>query len=160
GGQISASSTYGAGTTFRVTIPKGSSHVPAERIAARRVEVPSAAPAFVEEALRWLPDEEPSAPAAPVRSDARILIADDNADMRASLRRILGARWLGEAVSNGEAAFEVARRRPPDLVVSDVMMPVVDGFGLIAKLRADPITKGVPVILVSARAGQEARVEG
>jgi len=57
-------------------------------------------------------------------------------------------------------ALEVARARPPDLVLTDVMMPVLDGFGLLRELRADPRTKAIPVVMLSARAGEESRVEG
>ena len=53
-----------------------------------------------------------------------------------------------------------ARERPPDLILTDVMMPRLDGFGLLKELRADPRTSGVPVIMLSARAGEESRVEG
>jgi signal transduction histidine kinase len=65
-----------------------------------------------------------------------------------------------EAVENGTRALEAARTRPPDLVLSDVMMPGLDGFGLLRELKGDPRTAAVPVILLSARAGEEATVEG
>ena len=61
---------------------------------------------------------------------------------------------------DGEAALAAARQRPPDLILTDVMMPRLDGFGLLRELRADPRTSGIPVILLSARAGEESRVEG
>ena len=146
------------------------------------------AAAFVEEALRWLPDEEasraspstagdareafPTAHSAPKSSGLdpaseggdsrrpRILWADDNADMRDYVRRLLEPRYDVEAVPDGEAALAAARASPPDLVLSDVMMPRRDGFGLLSALRADPRTRTIPVILLSARAGEESRVEG
>jgi signal transduction histidine kinase len=96
----------------------------------------------------------------PFVPEARVLLADDNADMRAYVRRILGTRWSVEAAADGVAALAAARRSPPDLVVADVMMPGLDGFALLRALRAEPATRGVPVILLSARAGEEARVEG
>ncbi len=65
-----------------------------------------------------------------------------------------------EAVADGQAALTAARRRRPDLVLSDVMMPRLDGFGLVAALRQDPGLADIPVILLSARAGEEAQVEG
>ena len=68
----------------------------------------------------------------------RILWADDNADMRNYVRRLLAQQYDVEAVPDGEAALAAARARPPDLVLSDVMMPRLDGFGLLAALRADP----------------------
>jgi signal transduction histidine kinase len=128
--------------------------------------------AYVEEALRWLPEDRPagqafdaaSAPAwgRPVEAsrEARILLADDNADMRSYARRLLAERWQVEAVADGAAALAAARREPPDLVLSDVMMPGLDGYALLRALRADPRTRDIPIILLSARAGEESRVEG
>ncbi|MDZ7964151.1 MAG: ATP-binding protein [Nostoc sp. DedSLP03] len=93
-------------------------------------------------------------------SPARILLADDNADMRDYVKRLLSQQYEVESVSDGLAALESARGRVPDLVLTDVMMPGLDGFGLLQALRADPLTQKVPIILLSARAGEEARVEG
>src|SRR5258708_15417878 len=91
---------------------------------------------------------------------ARILVADDNADMRAYLTHILGERWQVEAVADGAAALAAALARPPDLIVADVMMPGLDGVALLRALRADPVTRVIPVLMLSARAGEEATVEG
>jgi PAS domain S-box-containing protein len=128
---------------------------------------------FVEEALRWLPASRGAprsiqAPAfVPVPSSAagsdavsRVLIADDNADMRDYLSRILGGSYRVEAVSDGRAALEAIRSNPPDLLLADVMMPELDGFGMLAAIRADARSRSLPVILLSARAGEEARIEG
>jgi PAS domain S-box-containing protein len=89
-----------------------------------------------------------------------VLVADDNADMRQYLGRLLGGSYELEAVADGKAALSAARQRPPDLLLADVMMPELDGFGLLRELRGDPLTRTVPVILLSARAGEESRVEG
>ena len=91
---------------------------------------------------------------------ARIVWADDNADMRDYVRRLLGVHYDVEAVVNGKAALDAVRARRPDLVLTDVMMPQLDGFGLLRALRADPETRILPVILLSARAGEESRIEG
>jgi signal transduction histidine kinase len=122
---------------------------------------------FVEEASRWLPEGSgtgvfggPRDFAAPSERPARILLADDNADMRAYVQRLLSETWEVEAVPDGEAALQAARAHPPDLILTDVMMPRLDGFGLIQALRAEPGTKTLPIILLSARAGEEARIEG
>jgi signal transduction histidine kinase len=80
--------------------------------------------------------------------------------MREYVRRLLEGSYTVEAVENGTRALEAARARPPDLVLSDVMMPGLDGFGLLRALKADARTASVPVILLSARAGEEAKVEG
>ena len=151
-GTVDVASQIGSGTTFAVTIPIGdrraaSPAAPAER---RDRRVPDA---FVGEALRWLPD----APSRPVPAVARerLLIADDNADMRDYLRRLLGARWEIETVANGREALAAIEARRPDLVISDVMMPVLDGFGLVAAIRAHPELRDIPVIVLSARAGEK-----
>ncbi len=90
----------------------------------------------------------------------RILLADDNADMRSYLKRILGRDYEVQTAANGEEALALAIDSPPDLILSDVMMPRLDGFGLLNQLRARPETKTIPVILLSARAGEESRVGG
>ncbi|MGY1811003.1 SpoIIE family protein phosphatase [Blastococcus sp. SYSU D00669] len=173
GGTITADSEPDVGTTFTVTVPLGSAHLPAEQVAheAAGTGVSAAAVPFVTEALRWLPGAGDGGPAAiPVadptdadplaRPAGRVLVADDNADMREYVHRLLAPRYAVDVVSDGQAALEAALASPPDLVVSDVMMPRLDGLGLLAALRADARTARVPVVLLSARAGQEAAVEG
>ena len=90
----------------------------------------------------------------------RILLADDNADMREYVRRLLEPAWDVEVVTNGREALRAAMERPPDLVITDVMMPELDGFELLRRLREQPATREVPVMMLSARAGEESRVEG
>ena len=163
GGSIAVQSKLGEGTTFTVAIPKGSAHLPAERVKAPREAASSTASragAYVAEALGWLPETQTApAPARP-HGTQRILLADDNADLREYVRRLLAEHYDVHAVADGRAAIEAARARRPDLIISDVMMPRLDGFGLIRELRADPELRAIPVILLSARAGEEARVEG
>ncbi|HET7370949.1 MAG TPA: ATP-binding protein [Gammaproteobacteria bacterium] len=167
GGEISVESGSGRGTTFTVAIPKGQAHLPANQIdAAEAAEASSArAGAYVSEALRWLPDEE-SDPAidasqeATAETGARVLVVDDNADMRQYVARLLSERHAVEAVHDGTAALDAACRDTPDLVLSDVMMPGLNGFELLDALRQNENTRRVPVILLSARAGEEARIEG
>lgn len=173
GGAITAESEVGRGTTFTVTLPFGSAHLPPEQVGGNPPAVgPTGATAFVEEALRWLPDASSAngdprtardarpSPAIHAGRRPRILVADDNADMRDYVARLLGGEYAVEAAADGAAALDAVRREPPDLVLSDVMMPRLDGFGLLRALRADPATVGVPVVLLSARAGEESRIEG
>ncbi len=171
GGTISAESKSGRGTVFTVRIPFGTMHLPADRIGQSSEQVPTAGriEAFVSEALHWLPDIEagnlgigaaPSAVEAAGSSRSRVLLVDDNADMRAYVHRLLEARYEVVAVADGKAALRELRRDRPDLVLSDVMMPRLDGFGLLREIRGDPALRGLPVILLSARAGEEAQVEG
>ncbi|MDO0924725.1 SpoIIE family protein phosphatase [Streptomyces sp. TG1A-8] len=178
-GTINAASTEGEGTRFTVRLPFGSAHLPAGAVApaadGRAVPSSAAAP-YVQEALRWLPPDTPAgaggppepqadagAPGSPLGpgSPARVLVADDNADMREYLARILAdVGYRVDAVGDGREALDAVRRKAPDLVVSDVMMPRLDGLQLVRALRADPRTASVPVLLLSARAGQEASIEG
>jgi PAS domain S-box-containing protein len=173
GGSIRAESTYGQGSTFIVSVPLGSVPLAADPGAGRAppppalVDVdPSAA-----EGARWLlervqaaagpsgsPQGQADKQSAGVRP--RVLIVDDNGDMRQYLSRLLAGAYQVEEVADGAAALAGARERPPDLVLADVMMPGLDGFGLLRELRADPRTGTVPVVLLSARAGEESRVEG
>ena len=89
-----------------------------------------------------------------------MLVIDDNADMREYLARLLTNDYLVTTAADGVSGLELARQQPPDLVLSDVMMPRLDGFGVLAALRADPATEHVPLVLLSARAGEESTVEG
>lgn len=178
GGTVQVSSTINQGTTFTVTIPAGSAHLPAERIGSARTmdSTTLGSEAFVEEAERWLSegsgnshvsdvvDKPAQVPAADsdrlMMNKARILLADDNSDMRDYLRRLFGERWNVEVVADGLSALVAARENLPDLLITDVMMPGLDGFELLRELRNDPRTREVPVILLSARAGEESRLEG
>jgi signal transduction histidine kinase len=160
GGQISVTSVVGEGTTFTVTLPTGTSHLPSEQISAERTPASTSVGSspYVQEAHRWLltPSLFHSSPA----SLARILLVDDNADMRDYLKRLLSTRWQVETAANGASALAQIQQQPPDLVLTDVMMPELDGLQLLKALRTNPQTKSIPVILLSARAGEEAAVEG
>jgi two-component sensor histidine kinase/FixJ family two-component response regulator len=175
GGSIRVDSEVGRGTSFTIRIPFGSAHLPRDRLVAapEALSLGTRADAYLQEALRWLPDsvvsEAPGAAADDLAEDVgdgtgegeRILLADDNADMREYVRRLLVDRgYAVETVADGEAALAAARRQKPDLILSDVMLPALDGFGLLAALRRDPALRQLPIILLSARAGEEARVEG
>ncbi|OJH37109.1 two-component system sensor histidine kinase/response regulator [Cystobacter ferrugineus] len=172
GGDMRVDSTPGQGSTFTVCIPTGFAHLPRERLEAPLTQESTglgAAP-FLDEASSWLATPPPApmqAPTAPEAPSARglvpgghILLADDNVDMRDYVRRLLETRFTVVAVADGQAALAAARTHVPDLVLSDVMMPGLDGLGLLRELRADPRTAAIPIILLSARAGEEATVEG
>ncbi|MEU8185272.1 ATP-binding protein [Micromonospora sp. NPDC049047] len=168
GGTVRVTSSVGVGSTFTVALPWARAGRPAGTGPAS-VGRGDAARATVEEAMGWLtePGGDPtvpgdvSGPAVDDLAGARILIADDNADMRAYLSRLLtGQGWRVRAVTDGRQALDEIRREPPDLLLTDVMMPVLDGFDLVRRLRADPATRSLPVLVLSARAGGQASVEG
>ena len=118
--------------------------------------------AFTREALSGLarPSDENPQPAERAGERPGVLLADDNADMREYISRTLGDGYEVTPVADGAAALDAARKNRPDIVLADIMMPVLDGFELLRELRADPALRDVPVMLVSARAGEEARTEG
>jgi PAS domain S-box-containing protein len=179
GGAVRVESQLGKGSTFVVSVPFGKKHLSEDRIGLESKAAPSglSGEAYVREALRWFPgskstsDEEIqtvssiSAPKQPRHRNAagektsRILLADDNADMRDYLHRLLLDEYEVTVATDGVSALESARQQRPDLVLADVMMPRLDGFGLLGELRADENLKTVPVLLVSARAGEESRIE-
>ncbi len=167
GGTVRAESELGKGTTFTVTLPRGSAHLPADRVA---IEAPrpnekfgEASSPLVLEASRWLPDTDVAAPESTPDDAAtggmRILVVDDNADMRRHIVGLLSKHWAVDTANDGKAALALLETMTPDLIVSDVMMPRMNGFELLHSLRTTPATSRVPVLLLSARAGDEAVVE-
>jgi PAS domain S-box-containing protein len=219
-GTVKVTSILGQGSCFTVSIPTGYAHLPQDRVSLTQTPVTpmvSEASAYVEEALRWLPEEveeqgrpcglgEPvrswglvplpssretrpqgwlpkwsnwrgfpqeqllssrgvrekdDSKVSPLTSSARIFLVDDNADMRQYVKRLLISNHYDvQAVPDGVAALAAIRQNRPDLVLSDVMMPGLDGFGLLRELRSNLETRDIPIILLSARAGEESCVEG
>ena len=180
-GAVSVESTAKRDGAFIAKIPKGKDHLPRDRISGPHAMVSSAvrAESHEEETLRWLPGETTNvniqlpeiksdpvsstistlAYARKVRSSELIVLADDNPGMRDSIGRLLSDLYRVLAVSNGADALRVARELGADLILADIMLPILDGFGLLRALRADPGTMLKPIILLSARAGEESRVE-
>ncbi|WP_414696893.1 ATP-binding protein, partial [Paraburkholderia sp.] len=176
GGTVRVESQLGEGTVFTVAVPFGTRHLATQQ-SAGEVSADSTAlraQAYVDEVKRWLPDaatpdetpaetagiEPGNDPAAPAVDASHVLLADDNADMRAYVQRLLGRSYNVEVVADGRAALDAIRQRRPDLLVTDIMMPRLDGFGLIRAIREDPALSDLPIIALSARAGEEASVEG
>jgi signal transduction histidine kinase/FixJ family two-component response regulator len=190
GGHAGVESKEGVGTTFTVAIPMGMTHLPKDRIGTLRKlnSTGVGAGPFVDETLRWGHEDtvgenagshsssRPSTSssvslsfaggneaeeALRSRSEIRIVMADDNSDMRGYVQRLLlNEGYNVIAVGDGELALKAVRTEKTDLVLSDVMMPCLDGIGLLNELRNDRVTRDIPVIMLSARAGEEARVEG
>jgi PAS domain S-box-containing protein len=179
GGTVEAHSEHGVGTTFTVKIPFGNAHLPVNRVFEHAPGSPSTIGAlpYVQEALQWLPNLHSGERAfietanedltqlfedqeAKSGESARILLVDDNRDVRVYIERLLARRYEVTSREDGEQALAAILESPPDLVLTDVMMPRLDGFGLLKRLRANPATAAIPVIMLSARAGEESRSEG
>ncbi len=180
-GTIGVKSRVGEGSVFTVSIPLGADHLPVERIVHSTVAATRTrqTDAFVLEAMKWVPDaagmdmvpvadpdveidfiERGDGLAGDAEQRYRVLLADDNADMREYLRRLLAPQFKVITANDGEEAFEKLLAYRPDLLLTDVMMPRLDGFGLLKKIREIPELQDTPVILLSARAGEEAKIEG
>jgi len=160
GGTVTVQSEPGKGSTFSVKLPKN-----ADRAAVQRGHIEEATaevPAY--DAARGAALEAPASPIPEppltYTGKPRLLLAEDNPDMRAYVHELLDAKYDVVAVENGKLALEAARRYLPDVIVSDVMMPEMNGFELVAALKSDPALKQVPVILLTARAGKEAVASG
>ncbi|TWR24705.1 response regulator [Mucilaginibacter pallidiroseus] len=177
GGQIAVESVEHDGSTFTVSIPLGKAHLPQEHVLEASKDTDSAAlkGAFIQEAFSLLQEgaqTELGADAATttgdvtahqdfsIPADTCILIVDDNADMRAYLKRLLEPYFTVQIALNGADALMKIHEMQPDLVLSDIMMPVMDGKAMLEQLRLRPNTSRLPVIFLSARAGEEARIDG
>jgi signal transduction histidine kinase len=178
GGKIRVDSEPNEGTVFKVRLPFGHGHLASGHIATdvrSPLAVQASANAYVQEALGWIPghhnlkdqiagfvagDQDDETQLATPGDKPVVLLVDDNADMREYVRSLLAGRFEVVAATNGKLALAEVKRRPPDLVLSDVMMPEMDGFALLAALRQNPATATIPVIMLSARAGEESRIEG
>eukprot|EP00029_Vermamoeba_vermiformis_P005063 TRINITY_DN1655_c0_g1_i1.p1 TRINITY_DN1655_c0_g1~~TRINITY_DN1655_c0_g1_i1.p1 ORF type:complete len:1432 (-),score=273.55 TRINITY_DN1655_c0_g1_i1:11-4306(-) len=169
GGEITAQSKLGEGTTFTVRIPLGNAHLPKDKIdeSNERHALANTKQYMLEEAQTWLSSDavetkqkDEQEHVGQQQLSYRVLLVDDNVDMRNYIKQILSKFWSVTTAVDGEAGYLRACEDPPDLILSDIMMPRLDGFGLIKKLRENTVTKGIPVILLSARAGEEAKVEG
>lgn len=176
GGEINVNSIEGEGSTFTVKIPVGKAHLPAENViyTNRETDINTSSAPFIREAYSLLQEEANTgndevtkttsdvvtSQDNSVSKHTRILVVDDNADMRAYLKRLLEPYFTIQTASNGEDALKQIRQDPPSMVLSDVMMPVMDGKTLLGHIRADNETYRLPVIFLSARAGEEARIDG
>ncbi|VUD51744.1 Sensor histidine kinase TmoS [Thalassocella blandensis] len=185
-GHLTVSSTLGEGSVFSVTMPKGRQHLDADQIlSAEPVSKPSyLADGLIDELMHWLPESRQNAnPASPLEDAATpkdfsdqtgklisddqqypsrplILIADDNSDMRHYIASMLNSKYEVSTVADGVQALNWLRANTPDLLISDVMMPNLDGVSLVQAIRKDIRIRSLPVILLSARAGEEAEIEG
>jgi signal transduction histidine kinase len=178
GGSINVKSAVGVGTEFTVSLPYGHEHLSRGQVVSNRqteASLQGSSVAYVQEAMGWLSngnrlkgevavvanvDDPRKAGGASAGRKPVILLADDNADMREYVSSLLAGRFKLVEAGSGKTALAEAERLLPDLVLTDVMMPDMDGFALLAALRQNAATRSVPVIMLSARAGEEARIDG
>jgi PAS domain S-box-containing protein len=171
GGSVAAESEVGTGSTFSVCLPFGTAHLPAEQLTEVQTTpsatVAAVAEGFLAETVHWAGDgsqerRRTSTGPAAVTDTAlpRILVVDDNADIREYVAGLLSQDYLVQTAVDGVDGLALARELAPDLVLTDVMMPRMDGFALLAALQADPLTLGVPVVMLSARAGEDGTLQG
>ena len=173
GGAVTATSAVEVGSTFVVRLPRGRTHLPADHVSdeAASPGLTELEP-FVTETLGWLdggapvggtPDDDEDGERPVDSGDSRtaeVLVVDDNADMRSYVTRVLDRRFRTRAAGNGAEALAAIAERRPDLVVSDIMMPEVDGYELVRRLRADERHADLPVMLLTAQAGSRSELRG
>jgi signal transduction histidine kinase/ligand-binding sensor domain-containing protein/DNA-binding response OmpR family regulator len=165
GGSIAAESEEGFGSTFTITLRRGRAHFAPEQLVdddatitwAPRTPEPVASSPAAAGAVEGLHTASDDATGEDVTT---VLVVDDNDEVRAYVRQHLASRYQVLEAVNGEQGLDLARQRLPDLVLSDVMMPVMDGYALCRALKSDPDTDFIPVILLTARAEAEDRLTG
>jgi signal transduction histidine kinase/response regulator RpfG family c-di-GMP phosphodiesterase len=185
GGQIAVESVYGAGTTFTVWLHTGSSHLPPEQVITIPAEVQTARAAvelsdvemeveaeladtenlMAEERLEigliaplQVGEDGQLAESSPIST---ILVVDDNTDLRNYVAQILRqANYRIVTARNGSDGFAQAKKHKPDLIVTDLMMPLVSGLDMIRMIREEPTLAGTPIVLLTAKVDEETRIEG
>jgi signal transduction histidine kinase len=161
GGSIDVASDVDRGSRFTVTMKLGHEHLPPTQVLQELADTVRPAPSVDEERDATTDASKPLASDTDAsRERPRALLVDDNDEMREYLANFLADEWDIEVASNGADALAAASRRPPDIVVADVMMAGLDGLGLARALRGLPRTSQTPIILATARSGDEARAAG
>lgn len=172
GGSVRVQSTLGTGSRFEVDLPLGRGHLPQANVLEEELQTSTRPSVSVQEAVHYLAPSDRDAsteapgvalgiePTRPPAARPIILLADDNADMRRYVSRLLADKYDVLEAADGIEAIRLVGEKHPHLVITDVMMPLLDGFQLVEKLRSTPATASIPIIMLSARAGEESRIEG
>jgi signal transduction histidine kinase/DNA-binding response OmpR family regulator/ligand-binding sensor domain-containing protein len=164
-GRIRVKSEPGVGTEFDVFLPMGTGHLRPDEMVAQPPE-PEAGSLHLDLEAAGLRDTVagPTTVAAKTPSlpheDTVVLVVEDNADVRSYICSHLQDQYRMLEAQDGSRGWALASEQLPDLVISDVMMPELDGYQLTARLKSDPLTRHIPVILLTARASEDARIEG
>lgn len=170
-GSITVKSKVGKGSEFIVALPLAVDPVSENRSQPKNTLASKAShqmTTYVDEALQWISDStnghKSSSVIEKIAGDSKhrptVLLADDNSDMRRYVERLLSNDYEVILAVDGEEAAAKAIEFKPDIILSDIMMPRLDGFGLLKKLKGSLSTSSIPVIFLSARAGEEAKIEG
>ena len=164
GGALTASSVLGEGTTFTLSLPRGYEHftddVVERRKLAKRASMRSIKPVLTEVvAPSRAPSAMPASSAPPDRSGSRVVVVDDHDELRDFIQSLLETEFVVLTARDGVEALKIVRQEKPQLVVSDVMMPNMNGTELCAKIKSDPELRQIPVILLTAKTGSDSTID-
>ncbi|MGH7736457.1 MAG: SpoIIE family protein phosphatase, partial [Candidatus Tyrphobacter sp.] len=166
GGAIRVQSEVGKGTTFEISLPLGKAHLDPSALLPAPVSTArsTSAEQYLAEVEATIAPAKAALPQRSIGSSrgtcSRVLLADDNHDLREYVSRILSPTFDVIAVNNGREALQTAQRERVDLIISDVMMPEMDGFELLKAVRSNSDLQTTPFIMLSARTGEETAIEG
>ncbi len=173
GGQVTVDSVYGSGTNFTISLQSGSAHLNPEQVVEEesKINISRAAVELADLELIESTDSHtenilqellpPNLDRSKAGKGQLVLVVDDNPDMRAYVSSILSANgYQVKTARNGSEGFHVAKEFLPNLIVTDLMMPVVTGLEMILTIRSEETLKGIPIILLTAKVDEDTRIEG